>query len=129
MSQCSTDDLLRDGKCFACLSPMQLGSVQAQLLCEILSVVETIDGNLPDQSGVLNYKSDTLTAVGNVTGIGRCIGIRVFGVTDGTFNINGGDTITVREGSGVDVNPGGNVSAPVVNWESGTLDVLIVGLT
>jgi len=35
----------------------------------------------------------------------------------------------VRNGAGVDVNPGGNLTAPAVNWVSGVLDVIIEGLT
>jgi hypothetical protein len=48
---------------------------------------------------------------------------------DGSFNVNGGNTITVRNGAGVDINPGGNVVAPTVNWVSGTIDVVIEGLS
>lgn len=81
-------------------------------------------------TGTFNYVSATRAGAGNVTGVGRCIGIRVFAAgVDGTFNINGGNTITVRNGTGVDVNPQGQVTAPVVNWVSGTIDILIVGLT
>jgi hypothetical protein len=79
--------------------------------------------------GTWNYVSGTISS-GSVTGSGKCIGIRVFAAgIDGSFNVNGGNIITVRNGAGVDINPGGNVVAPVVNWVSGTLDVVIEGLT
>lgn len=82
------------------------------------------------QSGTWGYSSGSLSGAGNVTGSGKCIGIRVFANgTDSTFNINGGSTITVRSGTGVDINPGANVTAPVVNWVSGSIDVVIQGLT
>lgn len=80
--------------------------------------------------GTWNYAANTLNNTGSVTGSGKCIGIRVFAAgTDSEFNINGGDTIKVRSGAGVDVNPGGNLTAPTVNWVSGTIDIVIEGLT
>lgn len=80
--------------------------------------------------GTWNYAANTLNNTGSVTGSGKCIGIRVFAAgTDSEFNINGGDTIKVRGGAGVDVNPGGNITAPTVNWVSGTIDIVIEGLT
>jgi len=79
--------------------------------------------------GTWNYVAGTISS-GNLTGSGKCIGIRVFAAgIDGSFNVNGGNTIAVRNGAGVDINPGGNVVAPSVNWVSGTLDVVIEGLT
>lgn len=80
--------------------------------------------------GVWNYVSTSLSGAGSLTGSGKCIGIRVFAAgIDGSFNVNGGNTITVRNGAGVDVNPGGNLVAPTVNWVSGTIDVIIEGLS
>lgn len=94
------------------------------------TAVPVSNATLPNLVGTFNYVSGTMSGAGNKTGVGRCIGIRVFAsAADGSFNINGGDTITVRDGTGVDVNPGAQVTAPVVNWVSGTIDVLIVGLT
>ncbi len=91
--------------------------------------LNSIDGKTPDFVGTFSYVSGTLTS-GNKTGSGACIGIRVFASgADGTFNIGGGNTITVRSGTGVDVNPMGNISNAVVNWVSGTLDVLITSLS
>ena len=79
--------------------------------------------------GTWNYVAGTISS-GSLTGSGKCIGIRVFAAgIDGSFNVNGGNTIAVRNGAGVDINPGGNVTAPQVNWVSGTLDVVIEGLT
>lgn len=86
--------------------------------------------NNPLQSGTWNYVAATLTGAGTVTGVGRCIGIRVFAsAADGTFNINGGNTLTVRSNTGIDIDPQGNVTAPVVNWASGTLDVVVEGVS
>ncbi len=80
--------------------------------------------------GTWNYTASTLNNTGSVSGTGKCVGIRVFAAgTDSEFNINGGNTIRVRSGAGVDVNPGGNIVAPTVNWVSGTIDVIIEGLT
>lgn len=82
-----------------------------------------------DTTGTWGYVSNTLSS-GSLTGVGRCIGIRVFANgADGTFNINGGNTVTVRNGAGFDMNPRGTVTAPVVNWLSGSLDVTIEGLS
>lgn len=79
--------------------------------------------------GTWSYASGTLSSAGTVTGVGRCTGISVFANgTDSTFNINGGDTITVRNGAGKDIDPGENLTAPVVNWVSGVIDVFIQGL-
>lgn len=158
MSQCDISQLIADAKCFDCLPSKQMGSIQTQLLCEIfesignipsnndVNIIEvggiaqsgddwtvifnSIDDKTPNLVGSFNYESGTLAGAGNVTGIGRCIGIRVFASTlAGSFNINGGDTITIRANTGVDIQPGGQVTAPVVNWVSGTLDVLIIGLS
>jgi hypothetical protein len=79
--------------------------------------------------GVINEAAGILGGAGSVTGVGKCIGIRVYAQgADGSFNINGGPTIEVRQNAGVDINPEGNLVAPVVNWVSGTIDVLIVGV-
>lgn len=87
------------------------------------------DANVAKGFGAWSYESATLIS-GNLSATGRCVGIRIFanGV-DGSFNINGGDTINVRNGAGVDVNTGGNLVNPVVNWVSGSIDVLIETVT
>ena len=36
MATCNPNDLLSTARCFACLTPQQLGAVQAELLCQIL---------------------------------------------------------------------------------------------
>jgi hypothetical protein len=79
--------------------------------------------------GTWNYAAATLSS-GSLAGTGKCIGIRVFAAgIDGSFNVNGGNTIAVRNGAGVDINPAGNLVAPTVNWVSGTIDVVIEGLS
>lgn len=84
---------------------------------------------LTNQTGTWGYVSGSLTGAGNVTGSGKCVGIRVFANgADSSFNINGGNTISVRSNSGVDIDPKGTVTAPVVNWVSGSIDVIIEGL-
>lgn len=81
-----------------------------------------------NQTGTWGYVASTLTS-GSLTGVGKCIGLRVYANgADGSFNIGGGNTITVRSGTGVDIAPLGTLTAPVVNWVSGTLDVVIEGL-
>ena len=98
------------------------GSVSAKLRGLVKIAAQTY--------GTWNYVSGTLSGAGSLTGSGRCTGIRVFAAGEnGTFNVNGGNTITVRNGAGVDINPAGNVTAPTVNWVSGVLDVVIEGLT
>ena len=83
----------------------------------------------PNLTGTWGYAASTLTS-GSLTGVGRCIGIRVVAQgADGSFNVNGGDTITARQSMGVDINPGAQLTAPIVNWVSGTLDVVIEGLS
>jgi len=80
--------------------------------------------------GTFNYQAGTLTAAGNVTGIGRCtqITVHAFGF-DGSFKIGSGATVVVRSGTDKTIYPGGNLIAPIVTWVSGTLDVLVTGLT
>jgi len=56
--------------------------------------------------------------------------VRVFANgTNSSFNINGGATINVRSGAGVDINPNGQKSDVVVNWVSGDIDVFIEVVT
>jgi hypothetical protein len=84
----------------------------------------------PLLTGTFNYQTGTLTAAGNVTGVGRCtqITVHAFGF-DGSFTINGGATVVIRSGTDKTIYPGGNLVAPVITWVSGTLDVLVTGLT
>lgn len=89
------------------------------------TTLSVINNKLPDESGTWSYESATLTS-GNLSATGRCLGIRVFAQGgDGTFNINGGDVITIRQSAGVDIAPRANLTNPTVNWVSGTLDVFI----
>lgn len=37
MATCNPSQLLESGKCFACLTPSQMDTIELQLLCEILS--------------------------------------------------------------------------------------------
>lgn len=84
----------------------------------------------PLLKGTWNYVASTLSGAGNVTGSGRCIGISVYAQTaDGSFNINGGNTIAVRAGTGFSFSVQANLTAPVVTWVSGTLDIVVEGLT
>jgi hypothetical protein len=91
------------------------------------TVIGYDDGTLaPQLGGTWGYKAGNLSSSGSVTGSGRCIGIRVFANgTDSSFNIGGGDTINVRSGTGVDVNPGGTITNAVVNWVSGNIDIVV----
>lgn len=74
-------------------------------------------------SGRWTYEAATLTS-GSLQIQGRCVGYRVFASgADATFNINGGDTITVRSGTGFISNPNYELTNPTVNWVSGTIDV------
>lgn len=75
--------------------------------------------------GTFAYRSGTLTG-GSVVVTGLFVSIRVFPVNaDASFNINGGNTITVRQYSGLVWTPRSVVTAPTVNWVSGTFDYLI----
>lgn len=107
------------------------GTISAKLRGINKKLAGTVTTQDALQSGTWNYTSSTLSGAGSVVGTGRCIGIRVFasGILDGSFNINGGNTINVRTGFGVDINPGGTVTAPTVNWVSGTLDIIISSVT
>ena len=103
---------------------------------QLVKLVDGLAGSttpvrLPNEVGTWNYVAGTLTASGNKTGVGRClhINVRASGLLDGSFNVNGGNTLTVRSGTAEDLYPRGNVSAPVVNWVSGTIDILIEGLS
>ena len=81
--------------------------------------------NVIEQSGTFAYLSQTLTA-GNITVTGRIRSLRVYAqTTDGSFNIGGGDTITVRTGTGFDISPRSQLDNAVINWVSGTLDIFI----
>ena len=74
-------------------------------------------------SGRWSYKAATLTS-SSLSITGRCVGYRVFASgADASFNVNGGDTITVRSGSGFISNPNYELVNPTINWVSGTLDV------
>ncbi len=76
-------------------------------------------------TGTWGYKSTTLTS-GSITLTGRWIGYRVFAAgADGSFNLNGGNTITVRSGTGFISNPNYELIDPTINWVSGTLDIYI----
>lgn len=98
-------------------------NILLKLLADIRNVLRS-----GTPTGKWVYASENLTS-GSLTGVGRCRAIRVFANgMDGTFNVNGGDTINVRSGTGVDVNPSGQVQAPTVNWLSGNLDVFIEGV-
>lgn len=85
---------------------------------------------LANQVGTHVGVAGTLTS-GTATGTGRCIGIRLFASgADASCTVTGvTGTITIRSGTGVDLNLLGTVTAPVVTWVSGTLDYLISGLT
>lgn len=84
----------------------------------------------PDESGEFSYEAGTLTAAGDITIAGNCVGVRVFANgTDSSFRLNSGQTINVRSGAGVDINPRGLLTNPKVSWVSGSLDVLITVLT
>lgn len=86
--------------------------------------------NLSNQIGTWNYVSGSLTSAGTVTGSGKCQEIIVFANgADSTFNVGGGNTITVRTNTEKHLYPKGTVTAPVVNWVSGAIDVIIEGLT
>lgn len=117
------------GRAFGSSGPSNISDNADRLLGHV--TVDSTPGSTFDtnQVGTWGYVASTLTS-GSLTGVGRCIGIRVVAQgADGTFNVNGGNTITARQSMGVDINPLGNVSAPVVNWVSGTLDVIIEGLS
>lgn len=84
------------------------------------------DINAEKEFGAWTYAAGTLAGAGSVTASGRCVGIRVYAhLLDGSFNVNGGNTVLVRAGTGVDIGPKGNLVNPVVNWVSGTLDVVV----
>ena len=83
-------------------------------------------GELADSTGTWSYKAGSLSSSGSLTITGNCVGIRVFANgQDGGFKINSGDTINVRNGAGIDINPQSQLVNPVVAWVSGTLDVFI----
>lgn len=98
-------------------------NVLLKLLADIRNVLRRSEA-----IGSWVYESANLTS-GSLTGRGRCRAIRVFANgQDGSFQVNGGDVINVRNGTGLDVNPGGQVEAPTVSWVSGDLDVFIEGV-
>jgi hypothetical protein len=82
------------------------------------------------ETGGWRYNAATLSA-GNAfdIGPGRSIGIRIFAVgADATFKIGAtGDTATVRNGTGIDINPGGQIgtltTTVTVTCLSGQIDV------
>jgi hypothetical protein len=76
-----------------------------------------------ESAGTFGYRFSILTS-GNLTLTGRLRNLRVYAQgIDGTFNISGGDTITVRNGIGFDFSPRTLIDNPTINWVSGTLDV------
>lgn len=85
----------------------------------------TLESKTPDLTGVMTYESATLAA-GSLSATGRAIALRVFATVDSTLDINGGDPITVRQDTGFDLGPEAQLINPVVNWLSGSIDVLIV---
>jgi hypothetical protein len=75
--------------------------------------------------GTFHYYSGTASS-GSIAVTGLFVSIRVFPVGgDASFNINGGTTITVRQYSGLVWTPRSVVTAPTVNWVSGSFDYLI----
>ena len=75
--------------------------------------------------GNFSYQSVTLTS-GNLTITGKVVNYRVFANgANGSFNINGGDTITVRQDSGFDWSPRSQLVDPVFNCVSGELDIFV----
>lgn len=76
-----------------------------------------------EAAGTFGYRFSTMTG-GSLALTGRLRNLRVYAEgADGTFNINGGNTVTVRSGTGFDFSPRTLVDDPTVNWVSGTLDV------
>lgn len=74
------------------------------------------------------YTAASLSGAGTVERIGRCVGIAVVNSSDSvdaTFNISGGDTITVRAGRAFGFLPKTKLRDPVVTWISGAIDVII----
>lgn len=80
-------------------------------------------------SGTFTYESATLTS-GSLAGVGRCSSIKVVNtsaISNASYNINGGDTVTLPGGIGLDHPIGETLTAPTVNWVSGSISVVIEG--
>lgn len=81
-------------------------------------------------TGTWAYKASVLTS-GSLAGTGRCKAIIVMNTssdTSATLNISGGDTITLPPGLGfADSSCGEQVTAPVINWLSGSFSAVVTG--
>lgn len=72
--------------------------------------------------GTFAYRSGTLDA-GSVTLTGSLRSLRIYANgSDATLNISGGDTITVRDGTGFDISPQSVATDLALNWVSGSMD-------
>lgn len=68
------------------------------------------------------YSAGTLTA-GSAILTGRLLALRIYASgADATFNINGGDTMTARDGVGFDWTPKTDWTDAELVWVSGTFD-------
>ena len=75
-----------------------------------------------------NYKSTNLTGAGTVTLTGHCAGLRIINNSDSVnaeFTVNSGDTILVKAGREVYLNPNKKLKNPIITWVSGSMNVFI----
>jgi hypothetical protein len=79
------------------------------------------------QTGTWDYEAGT-SGVGAVTltGTGHAIqGVRIRADAAATFNIDGGDTVTLKKNEIFTLNPNGQLSDPTINVLSGTIEWFI----
>jgi len=96
------------------------GLTDAQLRATPVSVSIT-----NEDFGTFSYVSETGVSSGVINITGRVINIRLFPVgADAAFNINAGDTITIRQYSGFDLDFKSPLTDPAIHWVSGTFDLL-----
>lgn len=86
--------------------------------------LEDYTGN---QIGTWGYIAGSVTGVDSdvLSGSKRVIGIRIRAESEATFNINGGDTVTLKKNEIWFDNPLGNLQDPTFNWLSGTVERFI----
>lgn len=79
-------------------------------------------------SATWDYVSSNLTGTGTVSILGRGVGIRIINTSDSVdaeFKAQGGDTILIKAGREIYLNPQRKMVNPVITWVSGSMNVFI----
>lgn len=88
---------------------------------------ENLEAYAGNQIGTWGYTSGHQTGAGStvLSGSKRIIGIRLRADANSTFNINGGNTVSIKKNEVWFDNPLGNLVDPTINWLTGEIEYFI----